>query len=91
MSELSYAKDVLKMIEDLPPKQFKQVIFQVLSLANQPYPSDCKKLQGYEGLYRIDCGEFRVVYRPQAECVKILLIGKRNDNEIYKELKRKMG
>jgi mRNA-degrading endonuclease RelE of RelBE toxin-antitoxin system len=34
------------------------------------------------------CGEFRIVYMRDGEGVLILLIGKRNDCEVYKSARR---
>jgi len=36
----------------------------------------------------VDAGEYRIVYRA-TETVELLLVGKRNDDEVYKQLKRK--
>jgi len=35
---------------------------------------------------RADVGEFRIVYLVETDTIKIVLIGKRNDSEIYKML-----
>jgi mRNA interferase RelE/StbE len=50
-------------------------------------------LKGYPGLYRVDSGEYRIVYRfdVEADVIQILLVGKRNDDEVYKQLKQLMG
>jgi mRNA interferase RelE/StbE len=39
-------------------------------------------------LIRKDSGEYRVVYRYDDTTVYIMLIGKRNDDEVYKQLER---
>lgn len=38
----------------------------------------------------VDCGEYRIVYRfkPEEDLVEIILVGKRNDDEVYKQLAR---
>jgi mRNA interferase RelE/StbE len=46
-------------------------------------------LKGYS-YYRADVGEYRIVYQVEEQTLEILLIEKRNDDEIYKQLKRKM-
>jgi mRNA interferase RelE/StbE len=44
----------------------------------------------YEPYRRGDCGEYRVVYRLDAktETVYVLLVGKRNGGEVYRQLKK---
>jgi mRNA interferase RelE/StbE len=89
--KLDLTKDALKFIEKLEPKHFKQVVNKVLSLLENPQPNDSKKLIGYDDYFRVSVGEYRVIYRiDKEEIVKIALIGKRNDDEVYKQFQRKM-
>ena len=77
---------------ELPLKPFRQVWLKVLGLLADPYPHDSAQLTGY-AFHRVDVGEYRVVYRAtetETETeIELLLVGKRNDDEIYKQLKRK--
>jgi len=52
-----------------------------------PKAGDSKKLEGYL-YYRVDVGEYRIVYRVEGDCLKVALAGKRNDSEIYEQLKK---
>ena len=54
----------------------------------EPYPHDAAQLTGYP-FHRVDVGEYRIVYRATETEIELLLVGKRNDDEIYKQLKRK--
>jgi mRNA interferase RelE/StbE len=74
-------------LNELSAKSFRQVGRAVLSLLKDPRPQDSKLLTGFP-YYRIDIGEYRIVYRFDEETLSVLLIGKRNDGEVYKELKR---
>jgi mRNA interferase RelE/StbE len=87
--KLDVARDAAKALADLPAKHFKQVVVKTLALIAEPFPHDCRPLQGHEGLYRIDSGEYRIVYSVDAELVRIFVIGKRNDDEVYRRLDRK--
>ena len=81
---------VAKAILDYQPKVFKQVVMKIFSLQSNPRPQDCKKLVGYEGGYRVDSGEFRILYTidDSKKLVTVFLVGKRGDDEVYKDLKR---
>ncbi|NJO40557.1 MAG: type II toxin-antitoxin system RelE/ParE family toxin [Cyanobacteria bacterium CRU_2_1] len=59
----------------------------------EPLPADSKELTGYSDYYRVDTGEYRIVYRftPSEDLVEIVLVGKRNDDEVYKQLNRLLG
>lgn len=73
---------------ELPAKQFRQVWLKVLGLLTDPHPHDSAQLTGY-AFHRVDTGEYRIVYRATETEIELLLVGKRNDDEIYKQLKRK--
>jgi mRNA interferase RelE/StbE len=85
---LRVAKTAEKDLLDLPAKQFKQVASKIFSLQGEPRPQDCKALKGYEGGYRVDQGEYRILYTidDQNQLVDVFRIGKRNDGEVYRNL-----
>lgn len=80
-----------KFLSDLQPKQFKQVANKILSLSREPYPQDCKHLSGHPGFRRVDVGEFRVCYEASDDVVRVAVVGRRNDDAVYKELRRTTG
>lgn len=55
----------------------------------KPLPADSEQLSGYQGLYRVDSGEYRIIYRyfHDRDLIEVILVGKRND-DVYKRLKR---
>ncbi len=88
---IDLTRRALDFLNDLQPKQFKQVTNSILSLLRNPYPEDCKHLSGHTGFRRIDIGEFRVCYEVSDGIVRIVVVGRRNDDAVYKELKRVNG
>jgi mRNA interferase RelE/StbE len=83
---LRIAKPVVKTLKELPLKVFKQIMIKVISLQAEPRPQDCKALKGYPGGFRVDQGEYRILYTIEDETVSIFRIGKRNDSEVYRNL-----
>ena len=81
--------DASSFLENLPSKQYKQVTGKILALLRNPYPQDAKHIKGLSGYRRITSGEFRIVYAVVGETIRISLVGKRNDDEIYRILARK--
>ena len=81
---------MLDFLNGLQPKIAAQIAKKVLSLNVAPLPADSKQLTGYPGYYRVDSGEYRIVYRfnPDEDLVEVILVGKRNDDEVYKKLER---
>jgi mRNA interferase RelE/StbE len=82
---------VSKTLMDYQSKQFKQILMKILSLQENPYPQDHKKLKGYEGGYRVDQGEYRILYTVDETemLITIFLVGKRGDDEVYRDMDRK--
>lgn len=95
MLTLEIDKRATRFIEDLQAKPFKQVMGCILNLLKTPFPQDSRPLQGYPGWFRGDVGEYRVVYEPDPTeapaLIRVLLVGKRNDDDVYRELRRVLG
>jgi mRNA interferase RelE/StbE len=82
---LLVSKKAHKFLDDLPPKQFRQVVKKVFALLEDPKPHDTEVLKGYPFL-RNDVGEYRIIYDLQEDTLRLILVGKRNDDEVYKQL-----
>ena len=78
---------------DLAPKQFKQVIVRALSLQRYPWPQDVHLLPRFSDVWRVDQGEYRLAYTVDKDEILVTLwaIGRRNDEEVYKLLERRLG
>lgn len=69
----------------LQAKQFKQIGTAISKLLKDPTPHDSAGLKGAKnGERRVDVGEYRIIYTVEADVVSILLIGPRNDGDVYK-------
>jgi mRNA interferase RelE/StbE len=77
-----------KDFANLPAKQFRQLVTKIFALLDDPLPPDARPLKGFPH-HRADSGEYRIIYRFDAQSVRIALIGKRNDAAVYKELERR--
>lgn len=90
MPTLNLSNDARKFLENLPPKQFKQVAGKVFALMANPDQHDVRPLVGY-ALLRADIGEYRIIFDVEGDQLNVFLIGNRNDDEVYRVLKRKMN
>lgn len=84
---ISTTKSADDFLSNLVPKHFKQVFVKLWSLKDNPLPNDSKKLSGFDK-YRVDSGEYRIIYTFDDHIVTIEVVGKRNDDEVYKKLKK---
>jgi mRNA interferase RelE/StbE len=89
VKKLQVVPSVLKDLPDLPPKQYRQVVGAILDLLNDSRPHYSKQLSGSPYL-RLAVGEYRVIYRDDEETVYVVVVGKRNDGEVYRLLERKL-
>lgn len=85
-------KAVCDYLRNMPEKHFKQVWGKILGLLSNPQPNDSKKIGMIDGneVLRADSGEYRIIYQRTIEFLKLLIIGKRNDGEVYKKFERKV-
>lgn len=78
--ERKYIKD-LKYIH---PSYHKAIMEPVLSLGKNPRPEGYKKLKGYDNLFRIRVGPYRVIYTIQDDKLIILVLEIGDRKDIYK-------
>ena len=82
MLKLLVSKKAQKFLDDLPPKQFRQIVKKVFALLENPKPHDSEELRGYPFL-RNDVGEYRIIYDMQGDTLRLIVVGKRNDDEVH--------
>lgn len=90
MLALDLDKLAQRFLKKLPPKQARQLHDAIELLLENPYPRESKLLRGFDYL-RVHCGEYRIIYRVDNQTLTVRLIGKRNDGEVYRKLKRLLG
>lgn len=88
MRKLDPSRQAQRFLSKVPAKHGRQLGEKITSLLADPRPQDAKQLAGHEGLWRADCGEYRLIYRFDADTLHLALIGKRNDSQIYRLLRR---
>jgi mRNA interferase RelE/StbE len=87
MLNIDFSSAAIKLLKKLSGKPAKQIKKKIEELRTKPYPQDSAKLVGYP-YHRADSGEYRIIYRINGDTLEIKIVGKRNDDEVYKKLKR---
>ena len=72
-----------KELAQLSREVQKRIARALLKLADQPFPAGCKKLLGAEG-YRIQVGDYRVLYTVDAAAGKVVVSALGHRREIYR-------
>jgi mRNA interferase RelE/StbE len=77
----------VRFLDTLPPKQYRQVTRKIIMLMADPQPADAERLKNYD-YSRVTVGEYRVIFSVQDGVLRVIAIGKRNDDEVYRNLGR---
>lgn len=56
-------------------------------LAGEPRPRGCEKLSGYDNLYRVRVGDYRIVYGVEDRLVVVVVLKVGNRAEIYQRIR----
>ena len=91
MLDRRITRDAEKTMDKMPDKHFCQVYDAIEALRIDPEPGDSKELVSNvtPRRRRKDVGEYRLIYWHDEETLYIDIVGKRNDDDVYKKAKRK--
>ena len=87
---IDLSRQAERFLRELPVKQARQIAEKLQALAADPTSLPSEQLRGYAPMRRLKAGEFRVIYALEGDVVQVRLIGKRNDDEVYKALGRSL-
>lgn len=79
-------RQVEKVLRRFPREVLVRVDRLLLGLADDMRPAGCKKLKGYENLYRIHTGDWRVVYATEEDRLIVLVVEIAPQGQAYREL-----
>ena len=85
MLPLSLSRAAVRFLDTLPPKQSRQATRKIITLMADPCPTDAERLKGFE-YARVTAGEYRVIFDVRDGVLRVIAIGKRNDDEVYRRL-----
>jgi mRNA interferase RelE/StbE len=88
MPTLDLSRQAAGFLKSLPAKQGRQIAEKLQALAVDPASIPSEALKGYAPMRRVRAGEYRIIYALAGDSIEISLIGKRNDDDIYKALER---
>lgn len=77
----------MKSLDGIPRKQRSQIAEKVGRLASEPFPRTAKKLQGIEDTYRIDSGDYRILYQVYQMRLTVLVVKIGNRKDVYRNLR----
>ena len=90
MLEIELSRQAAEFLEAIPAKHAGQIVRKISGFAENPDAVPVKELRGYPGMMRLKAGEYRIVFSKDETLLRVILIERRNDDEIYKALNRLM-
>jgi len=72
-------------LRSIEPKQIPEIISSIEFLADNPFPSQCRKLQGTDRSYRIRVGAYRVIYEVDTKAQIVIIYYVRHRREAYRK------
>ncbi len=75
-----------KQLKDLSPDDQRRVVKAMVNLADDPYRQGSRKLTGYDDVFRIRVGQYRVLYSVSAKKVVIIILKIGHRKEVYRQL-----
>jgi mRNA interferase RelE/StbE len=56
------------------------------SLAENPYPSGIRKIEGEDDLYRLRVGDYRILYQVKEKILLVLIVGMGHRRDVYRRI-----
>ena len=75
-----------RQLSALGRKDRRRIARTIDALAENPRPRHARKLEGIEELYRVRCGDYRIIYQIQDQRLLVLVVRIRHRREAYRGL-----
>ena len=79
--EIRIERKAMKFISKQTAEQKRRILSAISKL---PFEGDRKKLVGYDDVYRLRVGDFRVIYTVEHELVTVRVLDVGNRGDVYK-------
>ncbi len=76
--QIEISRTAEKQLKKISKSYQQRVVSVIVQLGLNPYPFGHKKLSGYEDLYRVRIGDYRVIYSVENKKLIIIVIPKSN-------------
>jgi mRNA interferase RelE/StbE len=81
---VEFRRSADKDLRRLAPTVQRRVLRAAATLASNPLPSGCRKLQGSQNAFRIRVGDYRVIYTVDDTVLIVAIERVRHRREVYR-------
>jgi len=85
--EILLHRRVERVLRRLPQQLLQRIDRHIRSLAQDPRPPGCKKLVGYDNLYRVRVGDWRISYAIEEDQRVVLVVEVEHRSRAYRPRK----
>jgi mRNA interferase RelE/StbE len=72
--EIEISRTAEEQLRTLPRTEQRRVVRAILPLADEPFPRGSRKLSGYEDVFRIRAGHYRILYSVASGKLVIIIL-----------------
>jgi len=81
---IEWKASALRELKQIDRQAVPRIIAAVESLADNPFPTGVRKLQGTEQTYRMRVSDYRVLYEVYRSSIRIQIIRVRHRKDVYR-------
>ena len=82
--EIEIARSAERQLRRLPPADQQRVVAAILPLSDNPFPPGSRKLSGYDDVFRIRVGRYRVLYSVSEKKLIIIILKIGHQKNVYR-------
>ena len=82
--EVEIARSAEKQLRGLPRTDRERVVSTIASLATNPFPKGVRKLSGYDDVFRVRIGRYRVLYSISERALTVLVLKIGHRGSVYR-------
>ena len=89
--EVEVSRTAEKQLRRLPRGDQERVVRKMLLLAEDPFPQGARKLTGYDDVYRVRVGRYRILYSVSRRRLVIVILKVGHRRDIYRRGRLGLG
>ena len=82
--EIEISRTAEKQLRTLPRDEQERVARTMLALADDPFPRGTRKLSGYDDVFRVRAGRYRILYSVSEHALIIVVLKVGHRREVYR-------
>jgi mRNA interferase RelE/StbE len=73
-----------RQLRGLPREDQKRLLRAILRLGDMPHPRGCRRLTGYDDVFRVRVGTYRVIYSVDHKTIVVIILKVGHRKDVYR-------